>query len=418
MSALKGVLMRCAFVAAWLALPRTAVAQTCSNPGPCVLPPPNPARALPSGASEGDARAPEFSPTGINYSDCVSNLDLTFSLQISNPPTGEPLQVWAGPWGNSPTNGPCVFSSTRQSQCWPVVNGSITAASNTSVSIRAQDVANQMPSATYSAGTVAACQAQTSPGPVQLGIYFMFLTATGAVDGTAGVYQLPVGTLGPFAPADVTLSINDGSGTVSWIPPSDSTIAGYYVYCQNDGDAGPNACSSPIFDSTYNGGFAVTVSAPTPVDAGSEPASSDASSLETDGGEIVFDSGVSSVPVTPAGISKIPASFQCNGVGILLGNTMASETLTLTNFDQYVLGVAAVDELGNVGPVGNVVCGTPGPVAGFWYDYVKDGGQAGGGYCALEGVGMPAGGSGMAIGLGVGAVGLVRRRRKPRGSRR
>jgi hypothetical protein len=121
---------------------------------------------------------------------------------------------------------------------------------------------------------------------------------------------------------------------------------------------------------------------------------------------------VTTVPVTPAGISEIPASFQCSP--FLSGSATSSAMITLTNFDHYVFGVAAVDQLGNIGPVGNLVCGTPGPIADFWYDYVNDGGQAGGGYCALEGVGMPAGGSCMAIGVGLGAIGFARRRGKAR----
>jgi hypothetical protein len=147
------------------------------------------------------------------------------------------------------------------------------------------------------------------------------------------------------------------------------------------------------------------------VDAGTTPVTSDASDLEAG---FVFDAGAP-VPVTPAGISEIPASFLCSP--FLAGSASGMAPLTgLKNFDHYVFGVAAVDQLGNVGPVGNLVCGTPGPVADFWYDYVNDGGLAGGGYCALDGVGMPAGGSCMAIGVGLGAIGL-RRRRKQRAQR-
>lgn len=402
--------MGCALVAAWLALPRLAMAQTCANPGPCVLPPANPPRNLPNGTSEGDARAPEFSPTGINYSDCVSNIDLTFSLQISNSPTGEELQVWAGPWGSSPTNGPCVFSSSRQTECWPVLSGSITPEEPiTSISVRAQDVLNQTPTTTYAAATSAVCQSQASPGATQLGIYFMFLATDGSVDGTAAVYQLPVDTLGPFAPADVTLTVGDGNGTVSWTPPDDpsGSIVGYYVYCQNGGDAGTSTavCGSTAFAPVFTVDASVATEA---TDAGAE-AAIDEDAANSDA-EVVIESGVTTVPVTPAGISEIPTSFLCSP--LLSGSDTSTDTLTLVNFDQYAFGVAAVDQLGNVGPIGNLVCGTPGPIAGFWYDYVNDGGQAGGGYCALEGVGMPAGRACMAIGVGLAALALARRRRK------
>jgi hypothetical protein len=256
--------------------------------------------------------------------------------------------------------------------------------------------------------TSAACT-QTSPGAIQIGIYFMFLAPDGSVDGTAGVYQIPVDTLGPFAPASVTLTIGDGNGTVSWTPPDDPTgsIVGYYVYCQNDGDAGTGvgACTSSVIKNAFTTTPPVAV-----VDAGTTAI---ADGSEPDG-EIPFDAGAT-VPVTPAGISEIPASFLCSP--FLAGSATGMAPLTgLKNFDHYVFGVAAVDQLGNVGPVGNLVCGTPGPIADFWYDYVNDGGLAGGGYCALEGVGMPAGGACMAIGVGLGAIGL-RRRRKERARR-
>jgi hypothetical protein len=403
--------MGCVLVATSLALPRLAWAQTCANPGPCVLPPPNPARDLPSGSSEGDARAPQFSPTGINYSDCVANIDLDFALQISNPPAGEELQVWAGPWGNSPTNGPCVFSNTRQSECWPVVRGQVTPETpTTSVSVRAQDVVNQTASATYVAATSSVCKAQATPGATQLGIYFMFLAADGSVDGTAGVYQLPVDTLGPFAPANVTLTIGDGNGTVSWTPPDDATgsIVGYNIYCLNTGDGGSStgACNGSDFTPL----FTVDASLPVATEAGTVATGDDASdSTAFESDVFVFDTGIATVPITPAGISEIPASFQC---GTVSGNTASSASITLTNFDHYSFGVAAVDQLGNIGPVGNLTCGTPGPIASFWYDYIKDGGQAGGGYCALEGVGMPAGGACMMLGVGFGAISLARRRRR------
>jgi hypothetical protein len=410
MRALKGVWTGCALVAAWLAAPRVAWAQ-CANPGPCIVPS---LASRTGGTSDADARA-GFTPTGISYSDCIANVELTFSLEIANIPAGDTLQVWAGPYsgpsGSGSADGPCVFDGSRQTECWPVINGPITPEQPTSVTVSAQEAVlylNGPSSPTYMRATSAACT-QTSPGAIQIGIYFMFLAPDGSVDGTAGVYQIPVDTLGPFAPASVTLTIGDGNGTVSWTPPDDPTgsIVGYYVYCQNDGDAGTGvgACTSSVIKNAFTTTPPVAV-----VDAGTTAI---ADGSEPDG-EIPFDAGAT-VPVTPAGISEIPASFLCSP--FLAGSATGMAPLTgLKNFDHYVFGVAAVDQLGNVGPVGNLVCGTPGPIADFWYDYVNDGGLAGGGYCALEGVGMPAGGACMAIGVGLGAIGL-RRRRKERARR-
>jgi hypothetical protein len=79
----------------------------------------------------------------------------------------------------------------------------------------------------------------------------------------------------------------------------------------------------------------------------------------------------------------------------------------------YNVVVAAVDASGNVGPPSPEACDYPAPVNDFYTLYRNAGGAAGGGFCALEAVGMPAGSSAAALG-GVGAVilGLYRRRRR------
>lgn len=414
MRALKAVWMGWAGVVSLLAMPRLALAQ-CQAAGPCILGPANPVR---TSNPVQPTRPAGFTPTGINYTDCMADLDLAFSLQVTNPSSTDTLQVWAGPYsatGNtaststsSTASAPCVFPATRAEQCWPVVSGSVSPTAT--ITVRAQDVVNQVPSNSYSAATSAACTLQTTPGPISLGIYFMYLAADSSVDGTAGVYQIQTDTLGPYAPADVTLTIGDRSGSLSWTPPGDPTdsVVGYYVYCQNDGDAGVSTgpCNSSVFEST----FTVNV---TSTDAGAAADAAVADAASDADAALVFDSGTT-VPVTPAGVSQIPTSYQC--APIVSGDTASSlsNSLTLTNYDHYVFAVAAIDDLGNVGAVGNLVCGTPGPIQDFWYDYVQDGGQGGGGYCALEGVGLPAGGSCMALGVGLGVIGLVRRRRTSR----
>ena len=133
--------------------------------------------------------------------------------------------------------------------------------------------------------------------------------------------------------------------------------------------------------------------------------------------------GSTAAPVTTnSGISQIPVQFIVASPTDTLdgamtgGSTTATATIPARNFDFYVFAVAAVDTIGNVGALSNIQCGTPGPIKDFWYNYsTLDGGLAGGGYCALEGVGMPAGSAFMTAGVGLAAVSLIRRRRKKRG---
>ena len=76
----------------------------------------------------------------------------------------------------------------------------------------------------------------------------------------------------------------------------------------------------------------------------------------------------------------------------------------------YNVAVAATDAAGNVGPLSNVACGEPVPVADFWRLYYDAGGRAGG--CSAEGVATPAGTSGLGVLMVASMVGIIRRRRR------
>jgi hypothetical protein len=395
----------------------------------------------------------------INYVDCIENTSIDFTLTISDASAGDSFEVWVGP-PTSPGFLGCVEPTFRTGTgaCWPLANPTSTIQGSVAVTVRAQDIAgfldNASPPKTYVASTGAtSCQQQTTPGPISLGIYFLLVKADGTVDGNLADKQgfaeyspLEVGTLGPNAPSNVNLVVNDGYATLSWTPSSDTSIVGYNVYCQDYGvidAASPSSTGdetadtgSNIYDAgavvgqcgtTFPGSdiFETLVSTTTSADSGmgttiDAAVTDSASTTVSESGAIV------STVVTPAGISLIQTGRVGNTVvslcasptddldgAMTAGTTASSATLTLTNYDYYVFAVAAVDSVGNVGPVGDPLqCGTPGPISDFWYAYTKDGGLAGGGYCALEGVGMPAGGACMGIGVGFVAIGLVRRRRK------
>jgi hypothetical protein len=127
------------------------------------------------------------------------------------------------------------------------------------------------------------------------------------------------------------------------------------------------------------------------------------------------DAGVSGGTVG-VGISEIPDADLAASVG---GNTTSSYTLTtlpdggpLINGHQYALAVAAFDDDGNVGLLSNLACQTPAPVVDFWNEYGRAGGLAGGGFCTLQGAGIPAFGSVFGVGVGLAAVAFARRRRR------
>jgi len=66
------------------------------------------------------------------------------------------------------------------------------------------------------------------------------------------------------------------------------------------------------------------------------------------------------------------------------GTGSSRETNPLTNGVSYTVAVAGRDTFYNVGPLSNTVCETPEPVTGFFEAYRAAGGQAGGGFCAVN----------------------------------
>jgi hypothetical protein len=417
--------------------------------------------ALPVRSDDGcgaDAGPAEFDPCGgINYAACVNDVTLDFALTVDDPAmSSDHLVVLAGPPGGVCL--PAPSSKATPSGCWPVVKGSPALAPTMNVTVRARDITAYLGSATlpttYTAQTdpMTACQAQTCPGVVDIAIYFLIEGSDDEVP--AAEYDQPngpgeitfhVGTLGPQAPVVATAIINDGFVTLSWQPPTETSIYGYYVYCDNYGrldaalpgdapaPAAPDACeetssgcvntvdAGSLSGLCPSGPFTTIYTAPacsgtsTTTDTTAEAAApvAEASTVIDEAG------GVATGPIdTSAGISQIPASYLCASPtdtvdgAMTAGVNTTGATISTKNYDFFVFAVAAVDNLGNVGAIGNLQCGTPGPIADFFWNYTHDGGLAGGGFCALEGVGMPAGSACMAVGMGLVGVGFVRRRRR------
>jgi hypothetical protein len=139
-------------------------------------------------------------------------------------------------------------------------------------------------------------------------------------------------------------------------------------------------------------------------------ASTTASSISDDASD---DGGV--VP-TSGGISAVSSQYLLNAVAGMTVTGESSSTYTATGLNNntvYAVSVSAVDDFGNIGPPSTPqACDFPAVVNDFWTVYTSDGGHAGGGFCALEAVGAPAG-STVAFGaLGAGAIAVIRRRRR------
>jgi hypothetical protein len=317
------------------------------------------------------------------------------------------------------------------------------------IDIRARDIvayiSNPEPPEVYSPQPASeeglpACQSQSLPGPVALTLYFMAFDGL-AVDGFSTSSAVDVGLVGPYPPTNVTAGVGENLIVVNWIPASDATAQGFNIYCEDLGadiadgeaqeatlvcsDTGPSAtndgatesgnpdtqacvainqtgssldggsCESRFLVDTYSNGTVATIAGD---DAGTDAA----------------------IPAgTAIGISEISSAYLCGTAG---GNTATQSTVTgfadggpgIEDFTRYAVGVAAVDSLGNVGILSPITCVTPAPVFTFWDLYLKDGGLAGGGYCAFRAPGAPFLGSFFGVGMSALTVAYARRRSKRR----
>jgi hypothetical protein len=198
-----------------------------------------------------------------------------------------------------------------------------------------------------------------------------------------------------------------------------------------DGAMAVDAASVPAVASDA-GCFYVNVSGGTVAEAGANQCTSGAlqSGVTLDGGTTTstaqFDDAgnlIEGGTVTTGGGGR--SNISCNyvlGVGsnctagggqTITGEATSRYTITgLSNGAIYNVVVAAVDATGNVGPPSPLTCDYPAPVKDFWKTYRDAGGKAGGGFCALETLGAPAGSTLALGGLSAVLAALVRRRRR------
>jgi hypothetical protein len=183
-------------------------------------------------------------------------------------------------------------------------------------------------------------------------------------------------------------------------------------------DAGGSPCAIPLNEA----GASTTGPAPCPPSF-LQSGGGTASEVPTDDGGLTNEAGAAisegtSTPVRGTMLLSIPPMYLCGTA------SPSSPSLTITGLhdgDIYTIAAAAVDVAGNIGPLALATSGSPNSAActtvseipDFWANYVQAGGQAGGGYCsAAEGVGLPAGTTGLGLLMMASMVAVSRRRRR------
>ena len=199
------------------------------------------------------------------------------------------------------------------------------------------------------------------------------------------------------------------------VATSDAAVADAQADATSGGEAGGADASSTLDEAGGNGcGTTVTGFGPGSCSAGSV--------LQPGGGTTTGDAGIEAGAEggaeagAEAGVVsrgkqtlEVPGKYLCGTAAV------GSPTLTLAGLRDgyfYNIAVAAVDGAGNIGPL-SVACTGPVQLADFWYNYTAAGGQAGGGYCSTaEGVGVPAGTTGLGVLMVAAFVAVVRKRRR------
>jgi len=396
-------------------------------------------------------RPQNLNPTGISFSDCELDQTLNLSLSLSAFGSDGHLEAWVG----GADCGPSTARTGTTAICWPV-NQHITVSSAFTVPIRVRDiVAHQSETTkptTYTAAGEEACHVQSQSGPVSLGVYFLWLVGAQPDAASSASYPVKADMQGPGAPTLTSIGQGDTLLLVNWNPVVDPDTSGFTVYC----DPPPNGVTPP--GGAADASTSDDAGAPTYVcdDGGFLDAGFDDGGIDDTGDAtppqplppIPIDSGVCRL-VTPPVTPVAPGSGACSSTvlvagggttttddagnqtsvggtqrlidpayicGTFAGNNTNQATITgLKDGVNYTIAVAGSDAYGNSGPLSNPQCGVPVPVDDFWKRYRESGGLAGGGFCALQAVGMPVEASIFGLTGAFAAIALARRRQRRRG---
>lgn len=285
-------------------------------------------------------RSNGLNPTGINYSDCVSDMTLDFPVILSGFGTGnsDGMQIWAS------VSGTCTTDVDRGNggvpTCWLVNNGlplGTVFTGSTDYFIRVQDIvglqqAPPNPPVFVHQG-VGACSAQPSYAAVTITLWFVPLSSEAVYDTNATALQWPLNTdlVGPPAPIGVTVGAGQTLLIANWTANTDSDTLGYNVFI--DPPPGAVAPTAPMTQVICPTESSASSSAAASTDASSGDASSapDAfeDALEDAPGDATSEEGADAGDATLASSSSSTA-------------TSSSSTSTAADAACYTVNIAQI----------------------------------------------------------------------------
>jgi hypothetical protein len=407
-------------------------------------------------------RSPALNPGGINFEDCKQDVQINVPITVTNASAGpNPLTVFAGTNCDAYANRAVGTASTS---CGQVYKGDVAYEPGVSVSIplSSRQIVSQLFATTktaYAEASDAVCYSQSTSGAASFSLYFLLTDTTRTKTLAVAISDLGADLAAAAPPPGLSLGIGDTLLLPKWTAVSDPDIAGFNVYylptsmvapikqisacgdgggrsdggdggdSGSQGDAGDGgACvNETVFDSTPlddggsipfdESGFACTDVFPVdPNDAVVDGGADAGSGTVSDGG-VVSSTAAS---IAPLALQPREASGAYRFVNVAANVTTATIS-GLTNFKGYAVGVAAIDDYGNVGALtttsGDALCQYPLPVTDFFSSYVSAGGSAGGGFCTISSD-RSAGGSSFAVVAALASfTGLWRKRRERRTKR-
>jgi len=415
-------LLGCLVGALTLSVGSTALAQTIT----IVSGADNPSRNVETaGRSDSNRNA-------ISYGDCLANDAFHFDLTVYGY-SGYQLQIWAG------SSASCTDYDARYGdapECWLVYESRPTA-ENLEVTVRVQDIvasnkSDEQPSGPNS-GTVADCDKASDGETVSL--TFMLVNSNGEmVEGSSASWSTQYDLSGPAAPSGLSAGVAEGRLRLDWeIPSTISDVRGYRFYCVpvEPGLLDAGGAGAPAAPSNSGGSGATTAASGSAGDLVSAGSAGAAGSTSTGGLAASGTSGTSqsTAQAGASGEEGPPIDRECPNPVLFAGETppsdpqyecgTASDTSNsgytdegLENNTVYAVGIAAYDDLGNVGPLSEVVCKAPMIVDDFYELYRREGGEGGGGFCSIGADPAPR----VVLLFGACALTLyLRRRRRRRG---